>query len=1185
MSTMSGRASKWIMFVLLPLLLALYLSYPPIGVEVARYRVETKTARTAEDAAAHAVRVGDQYSTEMKVSGGWLPLVFGKRDESMHLLEEREDGTIVAEKSVRVQGRVKLGLDIAGGTELLYQLDPREGERIGSSLANTISILKKRIDPNNVKEFRIQAVKQDRILIQVPQATSTEVEQLKRRLEQMGKLEFKLCPPHDPQHERLYSEAAEGRVPPGYVKTHVDSDPAKEFFLVKEGDAEITGRYLSRVYPTVDQLGLPAVGFEFGAVGARRFAQITETNRKWYLAIILDGVLKSAPEIEERIAGRGIIRGSFTQQEVSDMVNVLQAGSLPMDIQLLQESTVGPQLGRDSIRRGLLSLAVAGLLVLGFIGLYYMTCGLVADGALLLNLVFLVGALSFMGAALTLPGMAGILLTVGMAVDANVLIFERIREESAAGKGIRVALRNGYDRAFATIVDANVTTLLTAIILYLVGTGPVKGFAITLSLGILLSMFTALVVTRLVFETMVEGGKLTEFRMRSLISRPSIVFSGIRKPAYLISLGVVVVGMVAFLARGGRLYDIDFTGGTLVQIHLSEPTSVAQVRSLLAEGGFTDAEVQGIQSAGATQEGLTDFAVRVKGAGAERVKKTIRPAVVERLAAAQIATKKDSPTVAPDGSALELQLQAPISEMDLRRALAEGDDVYSLGRVGTVVASADTVATEFVVQPYNVSSLVEPRDLWGTMLRSLAWAGLQRQDYEIQECAIQQGQEGAQPVLRLVLDKPIQWQLLATELDRREFPQIEVEVAGDEGTAFLLRASRQVLEQFRKELPAGSALPSVPMARVDGNAITASLEKEFSEQDLRALFEKQGLTDVYVAPLNVASDTYRLNLSYEPVREKLEGIFAGRAARSVDVTFQERAAGEDDDPESVAVDMVLDTPMTLDVIMNYIDLAGLGPYAEGIVSGSEKYAAGLRTARLTLNLPAGKASEIQERIRASFGEPRPVQRIVSIGATVAKEMQGRALLAVLFASVIIVLYVAARFHAFRFGVAAVIALVHDILITAGLIALADWSGVMGDVKINLAMLAAFLTILGYSLNDTIVVFDRIRENMVSLGRKYVDAELIDLSINQTLSRTILTSLTTLAVVLVLYLMGGSVLQGLALTLIIGVVVGTYSSMFIASPVLLDWAPFTHGVGTFFRILSLPVRLPFKAIGALMGSGK
>ncbi len=213
-----------------------------------------------------------------------------------------------------------------------------------------------------------------------------------------------------------------------------------------------------------------------------------------------------------------------------------------------------------------------------------------------------------------------------------------------------------------------------------------------------------------------------------------------------------------------------------------------------------------------------------------------------------------------------------------------------------------------------------------------------------------------------------------------------------------------------------------------------------------------------------------------------------------------------------------------------------------------------------------------------------MQKIVTIGPAVAEELQGKALLAVIFASVIVILYIAARFHAFRFGVAAVIALIHDILITAGMVALADWAGIFGDVKINLAMLAAFLTIMGYSLNDTIVVFDRIRENMALAGRKLVNGEIIDKSVNQTLSRTVLTSLTTLMVVIVLYLLGGSVLQGLAFTLIIGITVGTYSSVFVASPILLDWNELVAGARTFFRIVFLPIRLPFRLVRVAFGHG-
>jgi preprotein translocase SecF subunit len=253
------------------------------------------------------------------------------------------------------------------------------------------------------------------------------------------------------------------------------------------------------------------------------------------------------------------------------------------------------------------------------------------------------------------------------------------------------------------------------------------------------------------------------------------------------------------------------------------------------------------------------------------------------------------------------------------------------------------------------------------------------------------------------------------------------------------------------------------------------------------------------------------------------------------------------------------------------------------IEGADQIGPGEIRRQWALRTDPDRVQEAQNKLSRSFSDP--VGRISRIGSAVAEELKGRALLAIVFASVIIVLYVAVRFHAFRFGVAAVIALLHDILITAGLIALADYSGVMGDVKINLAMLAAFLTIIGYSLNDTIVVFDRIRENMVAMGRRQVDAEVIDLSINQTLSRTILTSLTTLAVVVVLYLLGGPVLQGLALTLIIGVVVGTYSSMFIASPILLDWQQITHWTGRLVHWLFLPFRLPFRALGLVLGGSK
>ncbi len=1180
---MSGRLSRWIFLVVIPLVVALYASYPPVDVPVQKETVVKKVAREAEEAEARQVAVGEPYVVSREVTyRRLLPLALGRRDEVARLIERREDGTIVEEVTTVVRGRISLGLDVAGGTELLYQLRAEKGKELTGAVSTTIEILRKRIDPGNVKEYRIQPLENQRILIQVPQATGAEVAQLKDRLARMGRLEFKLAVPRGTDNARfaqMYAAAEAGDIPDGYTRMHEEGDPTQPWYLVKRGDAAITGEYLNpgALQPTTDRYGFAAVAFEFNAVGARRFANITETNRGWALAIILDGALKSAPLIQDRIMGAGIIQGRFTQQEVADIINVLRAGSLPMDIELLQESTVGPQLGRDSIRKGLRALAVAGLLVLAFIGVYYMACGLVADGALLMNLVLLVGVLCLLGAALTLPGMAGILLTVGMAVDANVLIFERIREESAAGKTVRLALRNGYERAFTTIVDANVTTLLTAGILYLVGTGPVRGFAVTLSFGILLSMFTALVVTRLAFETLIDREKLSEFKMSSIMGNPRIGFSAVRRPAYVGSVLVVGLGVAAFVMRGAELYDVDFTGGSLVYLSLQKPTPVGEVRSRLAQGGFPEAEVQGMgmgQVAGA--QGLTDFAVRIKGAGVNPEQS--RRQAAARLRAAGLLAKDADLKVAEDRRGLELKLAEPLTEMRLREALAEGADPYALPATGTIVPQADVKDTQVSVRLREAPALADRRDLWGSMIQALGWAGLARTERTIQGWAQRPG-EGEQARLDLALDGPVQPELLAVELARRQFPGLQVEPAGEEGHAFVLAGEREALAQLEKELPAGATL-SLPAARIDGLTVHGTLATEFSEQDVRAFFEQRGMGEVHVL-LGAPSDYFRINLSYAPVRAQMESIFGDLAQRGGGVTF---APAQDAEPAEgqVLVEMKLGEPRSFADVRSGLEAAGLGYYAEEIVVGYEDYGLATLVSELTLLLPAEKAGQFQSRIEGVFTEARPVQKIVNIGPTVAEEMQGRALLAVVFASVIIILYVALRFHAFRFGVAAVIALVHDILITAGLIALADYSGAFGDVKINLATLAAFLTILGYSLNDTIVVFDRIRENMNLTGRKRVSSDLIDLSINQTLSRTILTSATTLAVVVVLYALGGSVLKGLALTLIIGVLVGTYSSMFIASPLLLDWPGLVRAAGLVLRIVLLPVAIPFRLLRRLLG---
>jgi len=1179
----SGRRGKWIL-VLALVLLALYAAYPPVEVPIKKVRVTEKVAQDLEEASEHGVKVGEAYVVkEEVVSKRFVPLARGTREERTAVIERREDGTVVKEITTVVMGRIKLGLDIAGGTELIYQLKPQSGERLGGTLADTIGILKERIDPSNVKEFSIQPVGRDRILIQVPRASAAEVERLKDRLTRMGELEFKLVVPRQSEKKQFiewYKAAAEGKTVKGYKKVYLDNDETKDFYLVKEGEAEITGKYLARVYPTRDEYGRPAVGFTFNAEGTRIFAMLTERHLGWQLAIILDGVLKSAPVIESRIAGPGIIRGDFSGEEVDQMVTVLRAGSLPVDVQLLQESTVGPKLGMDSIHKGLGAIAVGGLLVLAFIGIYYMRCGLIADGALILNLVLLVGVLGFLGAALTLPGVAGILLTVGIAVDANVLIFERIREEWASGKNIRLALRNGYELAYSTIVDANVTTLLTAIILYIVGTGPVRGFAVTLSAGIVLSMFSALYVTRLAFETLIERGWLKGFRMLSVVGRTSLAFSGKRRLAYLASGALIAVGLVAFVVRGSALYDIDFTGGSLVYVSLTQPTAADEVRERLAAAGFAGAEVQEISTPDAVGGKATKFALRIRGIGNEQVNSAIFARIRQSLEDAGLLAD-GSLEASQDRQSLELKLKEALEELTLRKALAgQSKDPYELEHVRQIVPSEKLKASTFLIRLPEPGPLDDQLTLLGKVRTALGWAGAVRDTYSLKMGPIEGPPPSAEEQthsLTIRLDAPVQPQVLETELARRQFGDLEMASSPDSENEFTLTGPLDRLESFKREMPTALELPRISL---QGRTLRTELQEPISEQDLRVIFEQHDLSEVLLVPVGEASTFYRIILSSEPVKEKMRKVFEDLGRKNIEVTYS--VLDQEPDAEgNVRLKMHLSQRMTMPMIRHYLEEAGLKSAGQKVILDQLPPTA--TTDSVTLLVPAEKKDQIQRFIERSFAEPRPIEKILSIGSVVAEEMKGRALLAVICASVIIVLYVAVRFHAFKFGVAAVIALIHDILITLGLVALADWSGVLGDIKINLAMLAAFLTILGYSLNDTIVVFDRIRENMIGMGRKDVDAEMVDRSINQTLSRTILTSLTTLMVVVVLYLLGGPVLQGLAYTLIIGVVVGTYSSVFIASPVLLDWQAIKKGTRVFFKILTFPLAAPFKVLGMLSGA--
>lgn len=708
-------------------------------------------------------------------------------------LDIRDAGGNVVKK-----GKMNLGLDLQGGMHLVLEVDTSSltADEAKDAPQRALEIIRNRIDQFGVLEPTIQLQGGNRLLIQLPGVTDRV--RAKEIVGRTAHLEFKIVA-DDPE---LLKKAAAGEELEGYERKQMKTREGKTEELLLEKNAALTGDMLVNATTEFSQqgFGMPYVSLELNDKGADLFANLTGQNVGKRLAVVLDGEVYTAPVIREKIpSGRAQITGNFSVEEAKDIALVLRAGALPAPVKIIEERSVGAALGRDSIQKGIQSVIIGGIAVLIFMAGYYLLAGAIADFALVFNIILITAAMSYFRATLTLPGIAGLVLTIGMAVDANVLIFERIREESRLGKPLKAAISAGYAKAFLTILDSNVTTLITALILFQFGTGPVKGFATTLSIGIITSMFTALFVTRLMLDLVsVAMPKMQKLTMFQFFKDTKIPFIKVRKFAYVFSLCVIVLGMTMFIHRGEKNYGLDFTGGTLFQLDFKEKTPIAEVRKALSEMGMGAASIQRF--------------------GEEK-------------------------------------------EMIVRTQSMQAD------------------------------------------------------------------------------------------------------------------------------------------ALING------------------LTQKLG-----------------------------EGAFQ-------------------------------------------------------------------------------------------------VVRVEEVGPAVGKDLRTIAVKALAFAIIGILIYVGFRFE-FRFATTAVIALLHDVLIALSMIALTKR-------EISLPVVAAILTVVGYSINDTIVVFDRIREDK-KLMRKSSLSEIIDTSINQTLSRTTLTSLTTLLVVLALFLFGGAVINDFAFVLLIGVTFGTYSSIFVAAPLLVDW---------------------------------
>ncbi len=503
-------------------------------------------------------------------------------------------------------GQIQFGLDLQGGSSFLVQMKTNsisQADQQGA-LSQAVEVLRRRVDEefSGVVEPDIRPMGEDKVMIQLPGLSEANQAKARDLVTQAAFLEFGLV------HEDSLSLISNGITPQGYKKyTQTQKDPdgveyTEEVLVETQNKYGLKGEQISNASPSRDHLtSKPMILFTFNSEGGAAMGKLSGQNVGRRMAIILDGKLMSAPTLQEQITSNGQITGDFTIQEASSIANAL-LNPLKAPLTIVEEMSVEPSLGKDSVESGQNAALYGVIAVAVFMLLYYWFAGAIANFALVLNLFILMGVMCYLNAALTLPGIAGIVLTIGMAIDANVLIFERIREELKSGKGIQGAVETGYARAFGTIIDANLTTLIVSVILMYMGTGPVKGFGVTLTVGICASMFTALVVTRLVFDLFRNFGADHGFR---LFQQPKLNFMGSAKIAFGISWALVIIGIGYGFYKGTDALGIDFKGGDRItfEYSLDNRQDNAKLRDALSETGIDGAMIQ-YQSGGGSRERL-----------------------------------------------------------------------------------------------------------------------------------------------------------------------------------------------------------------------------------------------------------------------------------------------------------------------------------------------------------------------------------------------------------------------------------------------------------------------------------------------------------------------------------------------------------------------------------------------------
>jgi SecD/SecF fusion protein len=1047
----------------------------------------------------------------------------------------------------------RLGPDLAGGNRLVYGVDRGRG---GVDLDQVILVLKKRIDPTGTKNYIIRPVGGNRVEIIMASAKSREVSArevntAKSLVNRSGFLTFRICAnPSDQNQAPKYREIVENRLkgidpPPEYEwvqllwNSRTEWERVSEFLfsrgavvsreealkgilansvVTKTGKAvdktliyvihDITAESekadaetpkadaptaaaatTSRKSDAVSDIeilvrnDIPVVeGSDFARTvkgqdsssGAQiilfdmknnvqaqsKLASITGKHIGWRMGVVLDGKMQSAPYIQNELRVGGQITGYRGVAERDEVLAVLQSGTLEAALNLMSEGYIGPELGKDNIQRGLTASLVALICVVVFMASYYLLAGVIADLAMLANLLILVMIMYWMRGSWTLPGIAGLILTVGMSVDANVLVFERIREELRRGSSMRLAVRNGYSRATPAIIDGNLTTFFSAVILAWVGSPEVQGFAIVLIIGLAASMFTALLFTRSLFELLIQAGLLRKLRMLRLFKAPNIPFSRIMRGAFWVSLVLVVGGLALAISAGDSSFAMEFNGGTQVEINYKQPQSIEDVRVKVAK---------------------LDTGTIVSFRPPEPVGNLLAIDKTLRAAGDPLATALVSQGAPPNSQGEYGTIDVQVFVDDIQAATEAVKKVFPEATDLTAQR-----ATEFgfgfasaLVQPITYTDETDKDSGRRYMIQVLS----------TRDDKVKQNLEG---LFRDVIKR------------------------GDEISITLSGRELTVEDVYKMQGGAGGSVETPESAAPetdDGDDIERVVTKTI-------LPDWRRFVSAYRADIELAGGTAS------------QADLSKRIAEHIDERNVEKKGikwsieGKDTDPAD---------PRKFKSFVFY----AFDPQMQkrGVDEQQSRHA----------------QREWDAIVKRAIEDPLPLSSS-KVDKRIGDESKQQAIIAIILSLGIIVAYIWFRFARISYGFAAVVALVHDVSIALGLVVLFSWIGksvpFIGEMKINLPMIGAFLTLVGYSLNDTIVVFDRIRENRGKFGE--LSEAVVNSSINQTLARTVLTSLTTWVVVMIMYVFGGvqSSIHGFAFVLSVGVIVGTYSSICIASPLLL-----------------------------------